>query len=162
MAGVMQSPSDSSLNPELRACVAPAPCLPSASSTSSHSQPPFSLCSFPLSSLHKRQASKEKPANEWSPTAVRATFPLRPPGRPYPGGQLVGAVQGAGAGVQHVVLDQHRDGPQDEGEEQVEVDVVPGAVQPPVGRREILTHGFCEFSGMLEPLREHSKVAEQD
>lgn len=71
-------------------------------------------------------------------------------------------MQGAGAGVQHVVLDQHGDGPQDEGEEQVEVDVVPGAVQPPVGRREILKHGLCEFAGMLEPLREHSKVTEQD
>ena len=56
-----------------------------------------------------------------------------PQGQPYPGGRPVGAVQGAGAGVQDVVLDQHREGSQDEGEEQVQVDVVPGAVQPPGG-----------------------------
>lgn len=54
-------------------------------------------------------------------------------GQPYPGGGLVGAVQRARAGVQHVVLDQHRDGSEDEGEEQVQVDVVPGAVQLPAG-----------------------------
>lgn len=56
-----------------------------------------------------------------------------PTGQPYPGGRLVRAVQRARAGVQNVVLDQDGDGAQDEGEEQVQVDVVPGAVQPPAG-----------------------------
>ena len=44
-------------------------------------------------------------------------------------------MQPPGAGVQHVVLDQHRGGPQDEGQEQVQVDVVPGAAQLPGGGR---------------------------
>lgn len=52
--------------------------------------------------------------------------------QPYPGGRLVRAVQGARAGVEDVILDQHRDSTQDEGEEQVQVDVVPGAMQLPV------------------------------
>lgn len=55
--------------------------------------------------------------------------------QPYPGGWLVWAVQGARAGVQDIILDQHRDGTQDEGEEEVQVDVVPGAMQLPVWGR---------------------------
>lgn len=56
---------------------------------------------------------------------------LRSWGQPYPRGWLVEAVQCAGAGIQDIILDQHGDGSQNEGEEQVQVDVVSGTVQLP-------------------------------
>lgn len=54
-------------------------------------------------------------------------------GKSYPGGCLVVAAQCTWAGIEHTVLDQHWDGSQHEGEEQIQVDVVPGAVQLPEG-----------------------------
>lgn len=67
-------------------------------------------------------------------------------GQPHPGRRLVGTLAGARAGVEHIVLEQHGDGAQDEGQEEVQVDGVAGAAQPPVGR-EVM--GWARTAGAL-------------